>query len=102
MIPLQHYIDALLQGQEHYVQLSVLQTTIIEGDGLPSVSWLKENYVLEADKDTIYPGTNIILPELTDGSKRLWFRESWEQFNGEQVKKQQKLKQMMKEAGLIP
>jgi len=99
MISLQDYIDTLLQSQEHYVQLSVRQTEIFKELGITDI--ITEKYWIESDHPVYFPGTNIILPELLDGSKRLWYKESWEKYNGPEMKKKLKLQQMMKEAGII-
>jgi len=94
MISLQDYIDALMQCQEHYVQLSVRQSRLLIDNWGDAVHAL---YVLEDEKDTIYPNTGATLPALTDGSKRLWYRTSWEEFNSPQKKKERLIKQMLQE-----
>lgn len=97
MISLQDYIDALMWGNEDYVQLTCYQTKLIQ-DHADSIFNLR--YLLENNPDTIFPGTQIILPYLHPSEKRLWYRDAWEKWNGEEAKKEHKkykILQMLKQ-----
>lgn len=96
MIPLQDYIDALMWGNDDYVQLTCYQTRLIEEHADDN---FHKHYLLENNNDTLYPRSHIILPYLHPSEKRLWYREKWEEFNGEEAKsehKKWKIMQMLK------
>lgn len=95
MITLADYIDILLPPWGDYVQMNVPQTRLVEDNGP-----LPEGYIMESFSDTLFPNSHIVLPPLTLGEKRLWFRHAWEKFNGPEAKNEHKkwvIKQMLRE-----